>query len=493
MSECFSQKFQSVSYSCRRRVLTAAISANLLANVSLSGLNVALPAMEKALNLSAVVMVWVSSSLLLATAASIAPAARLADLWGRRQCTILGLIIVIAASAACGLATGPAALLIGRGLMGLGLALVMAATMAMAAAVYPPDRRGMVFGYIVSAVYIGLAAGPGLCGVLVEFTGWPGVFWLTSLTLLLPLALLLSVGPEADGDAAGARSVGWSSFDYVGAGLWMAALSLIFIGLTNILSRQGLLLSLAGFLAGLLFARRQLWVARPLMDVRLFSESRRFRWSSLAAFAAYCSAMGAIFLMGLYLQYVKGFTPREAGFFLMVQPLVQALLTPVAGRLSDSRDPGRIAAAGLAITTMAVLMIALGLSADSGLAYILTSLIIFGIGFASFAAPNSNAVMSSVGASRLGVASGIITATRLSGQISSLSFTALVFGLIMGPGRIEAEMIPDFIRATRLCFMVFAPMCFLGAIASLVRDHATAASEPRMNAFLTEAAEARDL
>lgn len=124
----------------------------------------------------------------------------------------------------------------------------------------------------------------------------------------------------------------------------------------------------------------------------------------------------------------------------------------------------------MGITTAAVLMIAFGLSTDTSLAYILASLAVFGVGFAAFAAPNSNAVMSSVSMDKLGVASGIITATRLTGQISSLSFTALVFSFMIGAGQMGPELFPDFIRAARFCFMVFAPMCFLGAIASLIRD-----------------------
>lgn len=477
MNPQFDPQSQQFSPSQRRRILAASISANLFANVSMSGLNVALPAIEKALGLSTVVMVWVASSLLLATAASIAPAARLADVWGRRQTTILGLAIIIAASAACGLATGSVGLLTGRVLMGLGMAMVMAATMAMAAAVYPPDRRGMVFGYIVSAVYIGLAAGPGLCGILVELLGWPSVFWLTSLSLTLPLVLLLSVGSREKITTAPSFD---RHYDYLGAALWMLSLSLIFIGLTNLLTASGPGLLMGGFLVGLAFVRRQLAVDKPLMDVRLFANSRRFRWSSLAAFTAYCSAMGAIFLMGLYLQYIKGFSAKEAGFFLMAQPLVQALLTPLAGRWSDSRDPGRIAALGLAITTAAVLMIAFGLSKETSLVYILASLVVFGVGFAAFAAPNSNAVMSSVSVDKLGVASGIITATRLTGQISSLSFTALVFSFMIGAGQIGPELFPDFIRAARFCFMAFAPMCFLGAIASLIHDQGRGGVQGRL-------------
>lgn len=455
----------------RRRVLGAAISANLFANVSLAGLNVALPAIARDLQLSAAGQVWVASSLLLATAAAIAPVARLADTWGRRKTTVLGLIIFIIASIACALAGNFAALMAGRAAMGLGLAMVFASTMALAASVYPPERRGLVFGYIVSAVYVGLAAGPGLCGVLADLWPWASIFWLSAALMLIPLILLLTV--RGDWAAAGGEK-----YDYAGALLWAAALLAGFIGLTRLLERPGQLMTVGGLLLFAAFVVHQLKRDKPILDLRLFA-SRRFAWSSLAAFIAYSAAMGGIFLLSLFLQYIKGLSPREAGLFLMLQPAVQAVLTPLAGRLSDSRDPGRVAAAGLAITTAACLMLYLGLGPDVSMAYILSALVVFGVGFAVFAAPNSNAVMSAVPPDKLGVASGIITATRLTGQIFSLSFTSLVFTLVIGPGLVSPELYPQFIKAAKLCFLVFTPMVLTGCFLSLIKDE-KAAGRPRV-------------
>ena len=458
--------------SFRGRILWAAITANLFANVSLSGVNVALPAIQKSLGLSAVAQVWVSSSLLLATTAAIAPVARLADIWGRRKTAVSGLVLLIVFSAVCALAQNAAWLLSGRVMMGVGLAMIFASTMAMAASVYPPGSRGLVFGYIVSAVYVGLALGPGVCGLLVDLLGWPSLFWLTSAIMVLPFAILVSVRNEW-AEARGEK------YDYGGAALWIVALSLIFIGLTRLGEPSGRLMTGAGLILGFIFVAGQFKAAKPLTDLRLFVESRRFLWSSLAAFAAYLSAMGSIFLLSLYLQYVKGLSPKEAGFYLMLQPTVQALLTPLAGRLSDNFDPGRLSAAGLILTTAAVLMLSLGLDSETGLTYILVTLGIFGAGFAIFAAPNSNAVMSSVPPAKLGMASGIITATRLAGQIGSLSLTSLVFSLMIGPGQITAEVFPQFLRATKFCFMIFAPACFLGAVICLIKDRKPPQPETR--------------
>lgn len=451
-----------------RRILWASVSANLFANVSLSGVNVALPAIQMDLGLSAVAQVWVSSSLLLATAAAIAPVARLADTWGRRKTNILGLAIFILTSASCAQAHSPAFLLTVRALMGIGLAMIFASSMAMAAAAFPVNKRGAVFGYIVSAVYVGLAMGPGVCGLLVDLTGWRSVFNLSGLIMFLPLALLLSASFES-------VTAHGEKYDYAGALLWTLALSLGFVGLTEFTTHNGRLMAIAGLLIFAIFITRQLAVDKPLLDLRLFLGNRCFAWSSLAAFAAYSSAMASIFLLSLFLQYIKGLSPKEAGFYLMLQPTVQAILTPLAGRLSDRRDPGGLAAIGLAVTAIAFLMISLGLSAETPMSYLLLALVIFGIGFALFAAPNSNAVMGSAGREQLGVASGIISATRLSGQIFSLSFTSLVFSFIIGPGEINPDRYPLFIKAARLCFMFFTPLCLFGALASLVRERRPAA------------------
>ena len=191
---------------------------------------------------------------------------------------------------------------------------------------------------------------------------------------------------------------------------------------------------------------------------------------SLAAFIAYSSAMSAIFLLSLYFQYVRGLSAKEAGLLLMLQPVVQALITPLAGRFSDSKDPGMVAAIGLLITTGAFLLIGLHLSADVSLFEILSLLALFGLGFAVFAAPNSNAVMSAVSPEKLGVASGIITATRLSGQIFSLSFISLVFSVMIGSGHITPESAPNFLKAAKFSFMVFTPLCLAGAALSVFKD-----------------------
>ena len=399
-----------------RNILWAAVSANLFANVSLSGVNVALPAIQKQLGLSAVAQVWVSSSLLLATAAAIAPVSRLADIWGRRKTMLLGLVIFIITSVICSLATEGVWLLTSRAFMGLGLAMVFASSMAMAASVFPAEKRGLVFGYIVSAVYVGLAMGPGICGLLVDLLGWQSVFALSGLAMVVPLALLLAAPFPENGPKN-------TAYDYPGAMLWALALGLIFVGLTELLTRTGRLMALGGLLMLILFVLHQLKIDKPILDVRIFIANRRFSWASLAAFVAYSSSMASIFLLSLFLQYIKGLGAKEAGFYLMLQPTIQAILTPLAGRLSDSFDPGRLAAVGLGITTVAFLMISMGLSSETSMTYLMIALVIFGLGFAIFAAPNSNAVMGSVGRDQLGVASGIITATRLSGQIFSLSFT----------------------------------------------------------------------
>ena len=453
----------------RRLILGAAITSSLIGNLGFTGLNVGLPVMERELGLSAVMLGWIPLSLMMPMAAASAPGARLADILGRRRTTILALALSIAGLAASALADGPASLLGGRAFTGLGLAMVFTNFMAMATSVHPPQKRGRVLGYTVASVYIGLSLGPAVCGYLVSWIGWRSIFWLNAIGFLPPLVLLaLTVRFEQ-------RPARGEAFDGAGAALWAAAVLALFWGLSAITAwpagPSGLVLGLV--LAGA-YVRHSLKTPSPILDLRLFAQSRRFAFSSLAAFISYSSSSGLGFVLSLYLQYNQGLPAESAGLILMTQPVCQAILTPFAGRLSDRLDPGILASLGLAVVGASIAALALVLTPTTPLPVFAALLVPLGLGFATFSAPNSNAIIGSLPPERVGQASGTITATRLCGQVSSLALTTLVFSLVVGPGKITPSHYPDFMRAATVCFAIFAPICLAGVLASLARGRPAA-------------------
>ncbi len=455
--------YEKVSPRDRRLVLAMAVLANILGNAGLVSLNLALPDIERDLGLSAVTLGWVPLSMFLAMAAMAAPGAKLADIWGRRRTTIVGLSVCLAGLTVSALSWNAAVLLTSRVVTGLGLAVVFTNITTMAASVHPPEQRGRVLGYTIASVYIGLSLGPVWGGYLVSWFGWPSVFWMSVAGFLPPLVIALMVKVEQ-------RPAAGEKLDVRSALMWVLAVSTLFFGLTNITDPPlGPGLIVLGLGLAYFYVRVSLDSPDPILDMRLFVESRRFSFSSLAAFISYSASTGTGLLLSLYLRYSQGLPAQKAGLILMVQPACQALITPFAGRLSDRIDPGLMASAGMGILCLALGLMAAFLSPEIPVSVFVGILLLLGTGFSIFAAPNSNAIIGSAPPERVGQASGTITATRLCGQVFSISLTTLVFSLVIGPGRIGPENYPDFMRATTVCFQIFTPICFIGVLASLAR------------------------
>jgi MFS family permease len=451
----------------RRLIIWTAISANFLGNIGLIGINVAAPAISQDMGMSAPQVGWLALATLMTMAMFSAPAARLSDLIGRRKVTVWGLWIAIIGSALGAVSVNPLMLLISRGVTGLGLVAFFTTVTTMVAHVYPPEQRGRVLGLVISSVYIGLSVGPLLAGYLVEYLGWPALFWFTVIGLIPPLILIYMVRPDIP-------PLPDEKMDGRGTVLWACSVALIFSGLASL----GLNLSLAAIFLGAVlmyfFIVRSIGSSSPILDMNLFKDSRRFSFSSLAAYISYLSSFSVSFLLSMYLQYSKGLKPSEAGLLLISQPLVQAAITPLSGRLSDRYDAGRLASLGLGIILMATLVYAVNLSAETSNLALILNMGLFGAGFALFSAPNTNAIMGAVPPIRLGQASGTITVTRLWGQISSVALTTMVFTLVIGPGKITPELYPRFIEAAKICFWIFAPLALLGILASLARGRKSA-------------------
>jgi MFS family permease len=159
-----------------------------------------------------------------------------------------------------------------------------------------------------------------------------------------------------------------------------------------------------------------------------------------------------------------------AGLVLVAQPIMQAIFSPAAGRLSDRIESRIVASAGMALTSVGLLLLVF-LGPFSPLWYVIGSLMLLGLGFALFSSPNTNAVMSSVERRDYGVASATVGTMRLTGQMLSLGTAMLLFAIFIGPVQITPEVYPDFLKAMRTAFILFSALCFAGIFASLARGN----------------------
>jgi MFS family permease len=221
------------------------------------------------------------------------------------------------------------------------------------------------------------------------------------------------------------------------------------------------------FLPTFLFIERR--VTNPVLNIKLITGNRVFALSSLAALIHYSATSAIGFFVSLYLQYLKGIDPGRAGMVLIAMPVTMALLSPLAGKLSDRFDPGRIASAGMAVTATGIILMCF-ITAGTGVPVIISLLVMMGVGFAFFSSPNTNAIMSSVERKNLGLASGIVGTMRMTGQMMSMGISMLLFALFLGKEVITPANYTAFLASMKTGLTISAILCILGVFASLARN-----------------------
>jgi EmrB/QacA subfamily drug resistance transporter len=436
-------------------LLIAALSS-FLTPFMLSSTNIALPVIGDHFQADAIRLSWVATSYLLAAAVALVPFGKLADIHGRKRIFLLGMMLFTLSSLLCGMAGSIEALIFYRVLQGLGIAMIFATGIAILTSVFPIAERGRVLGITVAAVYSGLACGPFVGGWLTQSLSWRGVFLIPA---PLGLGLILVTLGKLKGEWKGAAG---ETFDWTGALIYALAIIALMCGVSYLPGVGAGLLILSGCCGLAAFAWWEMHVDHPVFEVRLFSRRRVFAFSCLAALIHYSATFGVTFLMSLFLQYIKGLSPQGAGAILIAQPVIMALFSPLAGRLSDRIEPRVIASAGMAITALALLMLT-RIDAGTALEFIIASLMVMGFGFALFSSPNMNAIMSSVETRYYGVASGSVGTMRLLGQMLSLGIATVMFALLIGREQITPEQHPAFLLSVRYALFIFFGLC-LGAI-----------------------------
>jgi EmrB/QacA subfamily drug resistance transporter len=445
-----------------RSALFVATLTSFMGPFMVSSVNVALPAIQEEWGVDAVLLSWVSTVYLLATAVLLVPIGRIADIRGRKKVFTAGLTVYTAASALAVFVPSIGWLIAARAFQGFGAAMFITTGMAILTSVFPPERRGRAIGIYVAAVYIGLSVGPFVGGLMTQHLGWRSLF-----AVMLPLGGL-SVAATIrflEGEWADSRG---EPFDRVGAVLYAIAVMGIVYGATALPGLPAASFLAAGALSLAAFLRQERRTAHPVFDVALFLENRTFAFSSLAAFLHYAATFAVTFLMSLFLQHLKGLPPQVAGFLLVTQPAVMAAFSPAAGRLADRIEPRWLASAGMGITGLGLLLFT-GLGPETGLPAIAANLALLGFGFALFSSPNMSAIMGAVDRGRYGVASGAVATMRLLGQMASMTAATLVLETFVGRSPIGPDTFGRFTAGMHAYFALFSVLCCVGIGFSLAR------------------------
>jgi MFS family permease len=341
-------------------------------------------------------------------------------------------------------------------LYGTGLAILVAS--------YPLEERGRVLGINVASVYLGLSIGPFIGGVLTQNIGWRSVFFLNVPFGLLNTFMGILWIPRRPGERKG------EGFDVIGSCIYGAMLFLLLYGLSLIPGITSAVFIFGGVVGIVVFIWWEKRIKYPVLDVSLFMKNRAFTLSNAAALINYSATFAVAFLLSFYLQHIKGLTPQKAGLVLVCQPVVQAALSPLAGRLSDKIEPRILASSGMAIAAICLFILS-SFNANTGVAFIIPTLCLFGIGFALFSSPNMNAIMSSVEDRLHGVASSMVATVRTLGQMFSMGIAMLTFALFMGQVEISPALYPFLLKAIKTAWTIFGVLCLAGIFASMARGN----------------------
>jgi len=225
---------------------------------------------------------------------------------------------------------------------------------------------------------------------------------------------------------------------------------------------------MVGVIAFFAFVKWELRVPHPVFKVSLFKTNSVFAMSNLAALINYSATFALTFLLSLYLQYIKALSPQVTGLVLIAQPVMMALLSPSAGKLSDRIEPRIVATSGMVLTTIGLFPL-IFLNQTTSLGYIIGCLVLLGIGFALFSSPNTNAIMSSVEKRFFGIASGAVGTMRSLGMMVSMGISTVIFSIFIGRTQIGLEQYPQLIKSISVAFIIFTLFCLGGIFASMAR------------------------
>ncbi len=447
----------------RRRwpILLSVTVTNFAIPYMMSAVGVSLPVIGRSLGAGTVELTLIETVYICSVAMFLLPMGRLADIVGRGFLYSLGIAIFTTCTLLLGLAVDLHAFLVLRFFQGLGGALINATNMAIITGLYPRGERGRAFGIAVTGVYVGVSLGPFIGGLVTTALGWRWLFFTGAPVCFLALVLSLVFLPVKP-----VRSVG-EGFDWAGSVLIALTMGLWGYG-SGALAQGGHAwwVMIGGGMALAAFIQVEKRVSRPLLEMALFLDNPTFTQGNLSHFINYTSIFGVTFLLSLYLQYAHGMTPQQAGAFLVVQPVLQAVITPISGRLADRLPPHYLTSLGMALSTAGLGVAAL-CATHGSLVLAQIALVLLGLGAGLFSSPNTHVIMGSVTSRHYGMASAMTAAMRTVGMSASMLIITVIVSHRIGSQAVTAQNVSSYEQAMQLSLFVFCAICLVGVILSL--------------------------
>jgi EmrB/QacA subfamily drug resistance transporter len=398
----------------------------LMPSLDTSIANAGLPTLAQAFAASFQAVQWIVLAYLLAITTLIVSVGRLGDIVGRRRLFLVGICLFTVASLLCGVAPTLWLLIAARAAQGLGAAIMMALTVALAGETVPKTMTGSAMGLLGTMSAIGTTLGPSLGGVLIAGLGWRTIFLVN-----VPLGIVnfLFAHRYLPDDRRGPKT-DRASLDKVGTLLLALTLAAYALAMTIGRGRLGPLntaLLLAAVLGVGLFVLAEARAASPLIRLAMFRDP--VLSASLTMSALVSTVMMATLVVGpFYLSRALGLQAALVGLVLSVGPLVAALTGVPAGRFVDRFGAQRMTLVGLSGIAAGSFVLSL-MPAPFGVAGYIAPIVVITAGYALFQAANNTAIMTDIRPDQRGVISGMLSLSRNLGLITGASVMGALFAL----------------------------------------------------------------
>ncbi len=374
--------------------------------------NVALPSIQRDLGADLAALEWTVNAYTLTFAVLLVTGGRLGDIFGRRRMFLFGVVVFAVSSAAIGLAPTDLALVIGRAVQGIGAAFMMPATLSIITNAFPPQERGKAIGTWAGVSAMALAIGPVVGGFLTEQVSWRAIFFLNLPVAAGAIAVTLFATRESR-DESVERSIDVPGIVTLTLGLGALVLALVEGNQWGWGSAEIIALIATAVIGIGAFVIIELRQRAPMVDFAFF-RSRSFLGANIVAFSVSFAMLAMFFFIALYMQNILGYSPLEAGVRFLPTTLVLIVMGPIAGRLADRIGPRIPMVAGL-LAAGGSLFWQSQLDVDSGFGFLLPSFVLMGIGMGLVMSPMSTAAMNAVDKAKAGVASGVLSMSRMVG------------------------------------------------------------------------------
>jgi EmrB/QacA subfamily drug resistance transporter len=399
--------------------LTAAILASSMVFIDFSTLNVALPAIQKELNINGKNLLWIINAYTLFLSSLLLLGGSLGDIYGRKKIFVIGIIIFSISSFLCGVSGGIEMLIIARGFQGVGGALMVPGSLSIISSVIPSKRRGKAYGTWSTFSALTTSAGPVFGGWLAGIGLWRVIFYINLPIAVFSIIALVAKVPESKDESAKKLDLPGAVFATAGlAGItygFLEASDTSFAGLKVIISLA------AGVLSLIIFMIIEIKSSHPLMPLNLF-KSRTFSGVNLLTLLMYTALSVGLFFLPLNLVQIQGYREVSAGLAILPFAILISAMSRFSGIFADKFGARIPLIAGPLVAGLGIFLLTFPGVTNGPSEYWATffpGILFLGIGMGIVVAPLTAAVMSSVPSGNTGIASGINnTMARIAGLVA---------------------------------------------------------------------------